>query len=245
MNKVYTYMSRCDCSIRVIIEAEQSSLNTCRRHVITSVNMTNRQDMLEKARLAEQAERYEDMTEYMEKLVEIVGTTTNQHLNTEERNLLSVAFKNVVGSRRSSWRVISSIEQKLERSGDETKKRLTGEYRKSVEDEIQSACNKVLVSIHDKQKWCKSWLDCGSSANFFFLIYRPPQINSLFPIHHPHLVTVSSIKYFISLYSSIIFRLLARSVKWCQFDGSTTRQKSSELCTRFQNLKFPGISRFV
>ena len=226
-------MSRCDCSIRVIIEAEQSSLNTCRRHVITSVNMTNRQDMLEKARLAEQAERYEDMTEYMEKLVEIVGTTTNQHLNTEERNLLSVAFKNVVGSRRSSWRVISSIEQKLERSGDETKKHLTGEYRKSVEDEIQSACNKVLVSIHDKQKWCKSWLDCVSSAN------------SLFPVHHPHLVTVSSIKYSISLYSSIIFRLLARSVKWCQFDGSTTRQKSSELCTRFQNLKFPGISRFA
>ena len=32
----------------------------------------------------------------------------------EERNLLSVAYKNVVGARRSSWRIISSIEQKCE-----------------------------------------------------------------------------------------------------------------------------------
>ena len=35
---------------------------------------------------------------------------------------------------------------------------------------------------------------------------RPLQINSLFPIHRPHLVTVSS-KYSIIPYSSIIFRL--------------------------------------
>ena len=37
-------------------------------------------------------------------------------LTVEERNLLSVAYKNVVGARRSSWRVISSIEQKTEGS---------------------------------------------------------------------------------------------------------------------------------
>lgn len=30
-------------------------------------------------------------------------------LTTEERNLLSVAFKNIIGSRRASWRVISAI----------------------------------------------------------------------------------------------------------------------------------------
>ena len=35
-------------------------------------------------------------------------------LSVEERNLLSVAYKNVIGSRRASWRVISSIEQKSE-----------------------------------------------------------------------------------------------------------------------------------
>lgn len=32
-----------------------------------------------------------------------------QELTVEERNLLSVAYKNVIGSRRASWRVISSV----------------------------------------------------------------------------------------------------------------------------------------
>jgi len=40
-------------------------------------------------------------------------TEKNPMLSNEERNLLSVAYKNVVGTRRSSWRVISSIEQKV------------------------------------------------------------------------------------------------------------------------------------
>ena len=43
-------------------------------------------------------------------------------LTNEERNLLSVAYKNVVGSRRSSWRVISSIEAKCD-DGDKKKVR--------------------------------------------------------------------------------------------------------------------------
>lgn len=39
-------------------------------------------------------------------------TKINSDLTSEERNLLSVAYKNIVGAKRSSWRVISSIEQK-------------------------------------------------------------------------------------------------------------------------------------
>jgi 14-3-3 protein epsilon len=33
-------------------------------------------------------------------------------LSVEERNLLSVAYKNVVGARRASWRILDSIEKK-------------------------------------------------------------------------------------------------------------------------------------
>jgi len=70
-------------------------------------------------------------------------TEKNPVLSNEERNLLSVAYKNVVGTRRSSWRVISSIEQK---SSDEGKQGLVKTYRQKIEEELETVCNEVLVS---------------------------------------------------------------------------------------------------
>jgi 14-3-3 protein beta/theta/zeta len=63
----------------------------------------------------------------------------------QERNLLSVAYKNVVGARRSSWRVISSIEQKTE--GSEKKQQMAKEYREKVEKELRDICQDVLVGV--------------------------------------------------------------------------------------------------
>lgn len=99
--------------------------------------MAEREELVQKAKLAEQAERYDDMAAAMKRLTEIGGELTN-----EERNLLSVAYKNVVGARRSSWRVISSIEQKTE--GNERKQAMAREYREKVESELRDICNDVL-----------------------------------------------------------------------------------------------------
>ena len=71
-------------------------------------------------------------------------TELGADLSNEERNLLSVAYKNVVGTRRSSWRVISSIEQK---SGEESKKDLAKAYREKIEEELRKICNEVLVRL--------------------------------------------------------------------------------------------------
>lgn len=71
-------------------------------------------------------------------------TESSPELSNEERNLLSVAYKNVVGARRSSWRVISSIEQKTE--GSEKKQAMAKEYREKVEKELTDICQSVLVS---------------------------------------------------------------------------------------------------
>jgi len=94
-------------------------------------------DLVQHAKLAEQAERYDDMASAMKKVTEIGEELTN-----EERNLLSVAYKNVVGARRSSWRVISSIEQKTE--GSEKKQAMAREYREKVEKELCEICDDVL-----------------------------------------------------------------------------------------------------
>lgn len=66
-----------------------------------------------------------------------------EELENEDRNLLSVAYKNVVGTRRSSWRVISSIEQKC---SDQGKKEMAKSYREKIEKELDDICNEVLVS---------------------------------------------------------------------------------------------------
>nr|AHJ11164.1 14-3-3 zeta [Strongyloides ratti] len=97
----------------------------------------NKDELVQRAKLAEQAERYDDMSLSMKKVTEIGAELTN-----EERNLLSVAYKNVVGARRSSWRVISSIEQKTE--GAERKQQLAKEYREKIEQELKEICEDVL-----------------------------------------------------------------------------------------------------
>ncbi len=80
------------------------------------------------ARVSETAERYEEMTELMAELVKLnsrqfecnhsysdIGLETIDHdekcqvLTLEQRNLFSVAFKNVVGTKRASWRTISGV----------------------------------------------------------------------------------------------------------------------------------------
>jgi len=97
----------------------------------------SKDDLVQRAKLAEQAERYDDMATAMKSVTE-----ENIELSNEERNLLSVAYKNVVGARRSSWRVISSIEQKSD-SGDK-KQSMAKAYKQKVEKELQDICNDVL-----------------------------------------------------------------------------------------------------
>jgi len=101
-----------------------------------------REDNVFLAKLAEQAERYEEMVESMRKVVE-----GGVDLSVEERNLLSVAFKNVVGARRASWRIISSIEGKEENGGNENKLRWIREYKKKIEAELDKICNDVLKLV--------------------------------------------------------------------------------------------------
>jgi len=96
-----------------------------------------KEEQVQRAKLAEQAERYDDMAAAMKQVTE-----GGVELSNEERNLLSVAYKNVVGARRSSWRVISSIEQKTE--GSERKQQMAKEYREKVETELREICQDVL-----------------------------------------------------------------------------------------------------
>jgi len=103
--------------------------------------MSEREDCIYKAKLAEQAERYDEMVAAMKSVASM-----DAEMTVEERNLLSVAYKNVIGARRASWRIISSIEHK-EQGAAEDKVAMAKAYREQVEKELKEICQDVLEVI--------------------------------------------------------------------------------------------------
>jgi 14-3-3 protein epsilon len=94
-------------------------------------------DLIFLAKIAEQAERYEEMVVFMKRVVK-----AKAGLSPEERNLLSVAYKNVIGSRRSSWRIVNSIEQKEIQRGASHVATISA-YRKRIESEVGEICEDI------------------------------------------------------------------------------------------------------
>ncbi|XP_008284546.1 14-3-3 protein zeta [Stegastes partitus] len=103
---------------------------------------TDTATLIQTAKLAEQAERYEDMAKFMKEVTE-----NSEELSDEQRNLLSVAYKNVVGAKRSAWRVLSSIEHKTD-AGDK-KLEMIKQYRTKVELELRAVCDEVLLLLKE------------------------------------------------------------------------------------------------
>lgn len=118
------------------------------------------EDAVYLAKLAEQAERYEGTcrlcpnrpciiqrgTNPLSEMVENmkIVASEDRDLSVEERNLLSVAYKNVIGARRASWRIVTSIEQKEETKGNSSQVALIKEYRQKIEDELAKICDDIL-----------------------------------------------------------------------------------------------------
>jgi 14-3-3 protein epsilon len=115
------------------------------------------------AKLAEQAERYEGTQACIGRAMSLLIRSTiaemvenmknvasaDQELSVEERNLLSVAYKNVIGARRASWRIVTSIEQKEESKGNESQVGLIKEYRQKIEAELAKICEDILEVLEN------------------------------------------------------------------------------------------------
>lgn len=97
-----------------------------------------RNDLVKMARVAETAERYVDMCKFMRELVLHCGKEGSD-LTVEERNYLSVAYKNVIGNLRASWRTLQA-----EIAGGEDSDSLVGIFKGQVELELKNTCEDVL-----------------------------------------------------------------------------------------------------
>ncbi len=108
--------------------------------ITTHNNKTMVEEKIFMARVAEQAERFDDMVEFLRPLLRDKGGD----FSVEERNLLSVGFKNLIGGKRTAIRTISAIEQnpKYSKFGG-----ALGNYKKKIEGELQKNCQDIIDMI--------------------------------------------------------------------------------------------------
>jgi 14-3-3 protein epsilon len=110
-------------------------------------------------RVAEQAERFEDMVTFLE---EAISLKKGEDFTIDERNLLSVGFKNLIGSQRGAIRTIGAIEQnpKYQKFGD-----ALAAYKKKIEKELYDQCMKIVNIVKNK---CFGLASDDESKAFFY-----------------------------------------------------------------------------
>ncbi|KRX03162.1 14-3-3 domain [Pseudocohnilembus persalinus] len=100
-----------------------------------------REECLYMAKLSEQTERFEEMVANMKEVIK-----TTKELKDEERNLLSIAYKNSVGQRRTAWRALTVFEMKEKTQSTRFNETIDW-YKKKIEQELQAICVEILLII--------------------------------------------------------------------------------------------------
>ena len=110
------------------------------------------------ARVAEQAERFEDMVDFLD---EVLAAKAGG-VNPDERNLLSVAFKNLISSKRAACRTISAIEQNPKYTKFNA---ALLAYKTKIETQLMADCQKVIDMINSRVLSG----ECSDEAKAFFV----------------------------------------------------------------------------
>lgn len=92
------------------------------------------------ARLAERADRFNDMADFMRQRVE----QNQAPLSPEERDMLSAAFKHALSGRRQAVRTCAYVAQHESSEDRAEHASLALGYKSKVEAELQGICNTVL-----------------------------------------------------------------------------------------------------
>ena len=95
------------------------------------------------AMLAEQCSRYEDMMAFLEEMVK----SKSEDLSSDERNLLSIAYKNTISLDRQAIRTLLAYESKEAKKAESPYLEYIREYKQKVQKELEDLCNKICETI--------------------------------------------------------------------------------------------------
>jgi methylthioribose-1-phosphate isomerase len=115
--------------------------------------------VIDLVRIAETAERYEDMCVFVKTLVKLKAAK-GEDLDVDERNLLSVAYKNVVGQARSSWRTLNA-------GFDDCDQDLINRYKLIIEKQLEGICLEIIELL--KENLCQTVKGNGDETEVFYL----------------------------------------------------------------------------
>ena len=109
------------------------------------------------ARIAEQAERFADMLDFLKIVIEQKGPD----MSADERSLMAVAFKNLVATKRIAWRTVTAVMGNPKYINFQAS---MVEYKTKLEDQLQEDCNNIiaLVQMNILKK------KCSDEAKAFF-----------------------------------------------------------------------------
>ncbi len=112
----------------------------------------SREGLLAMARMAELCERWDELLVCVKRLAKM--SVLEDEFSSDERQLLHVAYRTVVLSRRASWRVAKSAEQTAELNfrveptpQRQSALRVAQEFRVQLENEITDVCTDAVVLI--------------------------------------------------------------------------------------------------
>jgi len=98
------------------------------------------------ANLAEEAERFEDVVFQIKNM----AYAYEAQLTVEERNMLSVAYKNITNNLRSSWRAIDSLETSESSRPKSRRLLLIRRQKAGIERELADTCRDILKILNDR-----------------------------------------------------------------------------------------------
>ena len=104
----------------------------------------NRDKAVFLTKVAEEAERYDEMVQHISAVSRLPV-----ELSMEERNLLSAAYKNAVGIRRTAWRIGTHAEAREKATGKKKQAEYANEYRAIIAKEVRNLCDAILRLLSD------------------------------------------------------------------------------------------------